>query len=251
MDGYDHATYGDRFAPVYDDWYEGITDAAACAELVAELADLGEDAGGGPVLELGVGTGRLAIPIAQQGVEVVGVDSSRAMLDQLLAKAAAVGADVEAMAADMVDPPLGDRGFAVVLIAYNTLFNLTDPDDQRRCLANAARRLVAGGSVVVEAFVPSPTPATDAVGVRTLTADQVVLSVSRTDPQRQEAQGQYIDITAAGIALRPWHIRWATPDQLDALALDAGLVVADRWSDWDRAPFGVDSSTHITRYVRA
>lgn len=247
MDGYDETTYGERFASVYDEWYEGITDARSCASLVADLADLGHDAGGGPVLELGVGTGRLAVPIAELGIEVVGVDASVAMLDRLAQKA--TGASVEGVLGDMVDPPVGDRRFAVVLVAYNTLFNLVDPADQQRCLRNAARCLLPGGSVVVEAFVPSPSSAADAVGVRTLTADRVVLSVSRTDPGHQEAMGQYIDISAEGIALRPWHVRWTTPDQLDALAAEAGLVVADRWSDWERSPFGSDSSTHITRYV--
>lgn len=249
MDGYDRATYGDRFAEVYDDWYDGITDAEACAALVAALADLGGDLGGGPVLELGVGTGRLAVPIAALGVEVVGVDASAAMLEQLSAKAG--DASVEAVLGDMADPPLGDRRFAVVLIAYNTLFNLVEVDEQRRCLATAADRLLPGGSVVVEAFVPEAERFEQQVTPRTITADRVVLAVSRSDPATQEAMGQYVDITAAGIALRPWHIRWSTPEQLDALAAEAGLALADRWAGWDRAPFGPDAAAHVSRYVRA
>lgn len=249
MDGYDHATYGERFASVYDDWYEGITDADACAALVAELADLGGELGGGPVLELGVGTGRLALPLAGLGVHVVGVDSSPAMLERLAAKAA--GASVEGVLGDMVDPPVGERRFAVVLVAYNTLFNLVDVEDQRRCLRAAGERLVPGGSVVVEAFVPEAGSVEQFVTPRTITADRVVLSVSRSDPASQEALGQYVDITEAGIKLRPWHIRWSTPDQLDELAASAGLVLADRWAGWDRAPFGPDSPSHVSRYVVA
>lgn len=249
MDGYDRTTYGDRFAEVYDDWYDGITDADACAALVAALADLGSDLGGGPVLELGVGTGRLAVPIAALGVEVVGVDASAAMLDRLVAKAG--DASVEAVLGDMAAPPLGDRCFAVVLIAYNTLFNLIDLDDQRRCLASAASRLLPGGSVLVEAFVPEAGRAEQQVTPRAITADRVVLSVSRSDPDSQEALGQYVDITEAGIALRPWHIRWSTPEQLDALAAEAGLVLAERWAGWDRAPFGPDAVAHVSRYVAA
>ena len=224
MDGYDERTYGERFAPVYDRWYAGITDAAACAALVADLADLAGDAGGGPVLELGVGTGRLAVPLAALGVEVVGVDASPAMLERLVANAAAADADVEAVLADMVDPPLGDRSFAVVLLAYNTLFNLVDD-------------------------APGPGGARDEVTVRSITADEVVLAVSRSDPSAQEALGQYVDITEAGISLRPWHIRWQTPGQLDELAASAGLVLADRWADWERTPFGPDASAHVSRYV--
>lgn len=249
MDGYDPATYGDRFASVYDDWYAGITDASRCAELLAELADLDHDAGGGPVLELGVGTGRLALPLSALGVQVVGVDTSEGMLAELAAKPGA-GA-VEAVVGDMADPPLGDRRFAVVFVAYNTLFNLVDPGDQQRCFTSAARRLLPGGSFVVEAFVPAPGQAQQAVAPRTITADRVVLSVSQTDPGRQEAMGQYVDITEAGISLRPWHIRWSTLDELDAMAAEAGLVLADRWADWERSPFGVDSPSHVSRYVPA
>lgn len=263
VEGYDERTYGERFAPVYDRWYEGITDARACAALVADLADLADDAGGGPVLELGVGTGRLAVPLAGLGVEVVGVDASPAMLERLESNAADADADVEAVLADMVDPPLGDRSFAVVLLAYNTLFNLIDPDAQRRCLAAAARRLLPGGSVVVEAFVPDQpdppgstdgpgpeaAPPRDEISIRTLTADEVVLAVSRSDPSTQQAMGQYVDITESGISLRPWHIRWHTPDQLDVLAAEAGLVLADRWADWARTPFGATSTAHVSRYV--
>ena len=249
MEGYDNATYGERFAAVYDAWYDGITDASACAALVAELADLAGDAGGGPVLELGVGTGRLALPISALGVHVVGVDSSAAMLAELAAKPGA-GA-VETVLGDMAAPPLGDRTFAVVFVAYNTLFNLVEPGDQQRCLADAAGRLMPGGSLLVEAFVPGEGRAEEAVSPRTITADRVVLSVSRTDPDRQEALGQYVDITEAGIKLRPWHIRWATADQLDEMAAAAGLVLADRWADWSRAPFTDESPAHVSRYVPA
>lgn len=248
MEGYDRATYGDRFAPVYDDWYEGITDADACAARVAELADLAHDAGGGPVLELGVGTGRLAIPIARLGVEVVGVDASEAMLERLRGKAAAES--VEALLGDMADPPVAGRAFAVALVAYNTLFNLVDPADQARCFANVARLLLPGGSFVVEAFVPAEGRAEASVEPRTIAADRVVLSVSRSDPATQEAMGQYVDITEEGIRLRPWHIRWSTPAQLDAMATAAGLVLADRWADWAGTPFDADSPAHVTRYVR-
>ncbi|MGI8756378.1 MAG: class I SAM-dependent methyltransferase [Acidimicrobiales bacterium] len=240
MEGYDASTYGDRFAEVYDDWYSDLTDATACVDVVAGLAD------GGPVLELGVGTGRLAIPLAARGLVVVGLDASPAMLERMAAKPG--GAEVEALVGDMAAPPLGDRRFAVVFVAYNTLFNLIDPADQARCLADAAARLRPGGSILVEAFVPEPERIVEAVTPRTITADRVVLSISRTDPETQEALGQYVDITEAGIRLRPWHIRWSTPDQLDAMAAEAGLTLADRWADWRRSPFHADAPAHVSHY---
>ena len=116
VEGYGRATYGDAFADVYDDWYAGITDAEQTADVVAALA-----APGRRVLELAVGTGRLAVPLAARGSTVTGVDASAAMLERLRARD--VGATVAVTLGDMVDDlPAGP--FDVALIAYNSLFNL-------------------------------------------------------------------------------------------------------------------------------
>lgn len=243
MEGYDASTYGERFADVYDDWYPFRDDTPTCVEAIAALA------GGGAVLELGVGTGRLAIPLAARGLAVTGVDSSPAMLERLAAKPG--GQAVRALLGDMADPPVGDATFAVVFVAYNTLFNLVGDGDQQRCLANAATRLVPGGSVAVEAFVPDPDhEGNDGVTVRDLTADRVVLSVSRSDPARQEVLGQFVDITESGIRLRPWHVRWSSPDQLDAMAEQAGLALHRRTADWAGNPWSDDAAAHVSVYRR-
>ncbi|QXC63123.1 class I SAM-dependent methyltransferase [Aquihabitans sp. G128] len=255
MEGYDEATYGDRFADVYDDWYGTITDTDAC---VAALAALADAAGGGPVLELGVGTGRLAVPLAQRGATVVGIDASQAMLDRLARNLAAAeppvpdGAGVRGVLGDMAHPPLDSQRFGLAFVAYNTLFNLIGPGAQQRCFGAVAAALEPAGRFVVEVFVPDPEAGPgDAVAPRRVTADRVVLSVSRNDPSSQEVLGQYVDITEAGIKLRPWHIRWATPAQLDAMAAAAGLVVEQRWSDWEGTPAGPEAATHVTTYRRA
>ncbi len=247
MDGYDSATYGDRFADVYDDWYGSITDTAACVDALARLA--GDR---GSVLELGVGTGRLAVPLAERGLDVTGVDASAAMLARLAAKPG--GRGVTGVLGDMADPAaagavVADHRFDLVFVAYNTLFNLIGAGEQQRCLTNAAALLTDEGRLVVEAFVPDPTDvAADAVVPRRVTADRVVLSVSQSDPDHQEVLGQYVDITEAGIRLRPWHIRWTTPDQLDAMADAAGLRLAERWASWDQAPFHGDAPAHVSIY---
>lgn len=244
MDGYDATTYGERFADVYDDWYGAITDTEACVDALAALA------GGGSVLELGVGTGRLAVPLAARGLAVTGVDASPAMLERLAAKPG--GERVDARLGDMAAPPLAaHERFDLAFVAYNTLFNLVDPADQLRCLRAVARALAPGGRLVVEAFVPDPEVTADAVTPRRVTADHVVLSVSRSVADRQEILGQYVDITEAGIKLRPWHIRWATIDQLDAMAADAGLALAHRWRRWDATPFDASAETHISTYGAA
>ena len=248
MDGFDASTYGERFADVYDDWYGDVSDVAATVEVVAALAE------GGPVLELGVGTGRLAVPLAERGLEVHGIDASPAMLERLAAKAAAAGVTVPATLGDFADVPVEvPDGFAVVLVAFNTLFNLPDAETQRRCMAAVARRLRPDGRFVVEAFVPGvpgPDDAVEggAVTPRTVGADRVVLSVHMHDAVAQTVVGSLVDITESGIRLRPWRIRWAPPDELDAMATDAGLERVERWGDWDRRPFEDDSPRHVTLY---
>ncbi|MCB0977203.1 MAG: class I SAM-dependent methyltransferase [Acidimicrobiales bacterium] len=245
MDGYDETTYGERFVDVYDDWYGDITDTDACVTAVAELA------GGGPILELGVGTGRLAIPLAQRGSRVTGIDSSPAMLDALAAKPG--GREVRTILGDMTEPATGDERFAVVLIAYNTLFNLTGEGAQARCFASAAARMAVSGCFVVEAFVPTVgQEPVEAVVPKQVTTDKVVLSVSRADPARQEITGQYVEFTeAGGVRLRPWHLRWSTVEQLDAMASAVGLRLTRRWSDWSGSAFTDESGSHISVYRHA
>jgi SAM-dependent methyltransferase len=245
VDGYGSRTYGEAFADVYDEWYAGISDVDTT---VADLLDLAE---GGPVLELGVGTGRLAVPLAEAGrvggVRVVGVDTSPLMLERLAGRDTAhlVGA----VEADMVTGlPAGP--FGLVFVAYNTLFNLTDEGAHAACFSAVAERLRPGGRFVIEAFVPDDPPRSgDDVSVRTLAADRVVLSVTRHEPDRQSVAGQFVELTeAGGVRLRPWAIRYATPEQLDRLAEAAGFTLEHRWSGFGRTPFETDSPRHVSVY---
>jgi len=241
MRGYDDASYGDGFADVYDDWYHGISDIGATTNTLADLA------GDGPVLELGVGTGRLAIPLAATGVEVHGLDSSQAMLDRLAAN------DSDCIVHPHLGSMIGDLPagpFSLVFVAYNTFFNLLTEADQQGCFAAVAACLAPDGLFVIEAFVPDPAhdPAS-ALTVRSLTVDRVVLSASTSDPTTQRAEGQYIDITeGGGVKLRPWSIRWATVTQLDEMAAAAGFALAKRWESFDRSPFSPDSPRHVSVY---
>lgn len=241
--GYDDQSYGDGFADVYDDWYADITDVEATTTTLTELA------AGGRVLELGIGTGRLALPLAAGGVDVHGVDSSAAMLDRLRVKS---GADrVRAVVGDMVDG-LPDGPFSLVFVAYNTFFSLLSSERQEACFAAVTSRLSPGGVFAIEAFVPDPGHASaSSVTVRSVHVDRVVLSVSSADPDAQRAEGQYIDITeAGGVRLRPWSIRWATPAQLDEMAARTGLQLTERWGGFDRTPFDADSARHVSIYRR-
>ncbi len=250
MDGYRPSTYGDRFADVYDDWYGDVSDAGATVERVAALAAA---AGSGRVLELGGGSGRLAVPLAARGIDTWTVDASLAMLRRLRDKPG--GERVHTVVGDMAALPLSSRArFGVVLCAFNTLFNLTTIEAQRRCVAGAAARLVPGGGrLVVESFVASPheegDAAVGAVEPRHIGLDEVVLTVSRLDPASHTITGQHVQITEAGIRLRPWMLRYQSPEELDTMAGEAGLLLVDRHAGWRAEPFTADSAVHVSTYA--
>ena len=253
MLGYNSTSYGTGFADVYDDWYGDVTDVAATVSrmvgLVGTVGTVSTVSTVSPVLALGAGTGRLAIPLAQAGLGVTAVDSSREMLDQL--RALDPDGSVTVVHGDMVED-LPDGPFDAALIAYNTIFNLLGDGAQQACFSAVAARLAPDGVFVVEAFVPeTDTPASSDVSVRSMAVDRVVLSVSQTTPSSQQAEGQFIEITeAGGVRLRPWSVRWATPEQLDAMATAAGLVLDARHADMAGTPFDAESAHHVSVYRR-
>ncbi len=246
MDGYDASTYGDGFADVYDEWYGQVSDVTATVDVIAELA------GGGPVLELGVGTGRLAIPLADRGLEVHGVDASPAMVARLRSKPG--GDAVQVTLADFADIGVSvDGGFAVAFIAFNTLFNLDTAEAQQRCFASVATRLRPGGTFVVEVLAPDHDASPSGGGLTTssVATDRVVLQATMADRSSQTISGSTIEIAESGIRLRPWRIRWATTEQLDQMAAAAGFVVRHRWAGWDRSPQAADEARRVTVYERS
>ena len=259
MEGYDAATYGERWADVYDDWYGDDHALTAIVDFLAELARDARD--GGTIVELGIGTGLIALPLAEQGFDVRGIDASPAMVARLQTKPG--GADVPITIGDMADVVVPRRdadgaGVGVepclgVFVAFNTFFGLATDADQRRCLERVHAVLAPGGWLVIAAFVPDRdrlqgTGST--VGLRSMTADQVVLTADRFDDERQTISGQYIDISAAGISLRPFHLHYQHPEQLDALAAAAGLRLDRRFAGWDGSPFDDQATMHVSVYRR-
>src|SRR5213593_2474210 len=146
MPGYGPETYGDRWAEIYDEFVAGVKPDTD--QTVAVLAEL---AGSGPALELAIGTGRIALPLAARGIEVRGIDASPAMLAKLREKPG--GTDIHVTMGDFADVPVEGR-FRLVFVVFNTLFALLTQDDQGRCLRNVAEHLTDDGVFVVEAFVP-------------------------------------------------------------------------------------------------
>ena len=243
MDGFGPSTYGDAFADIYDRWYGDLPGLEQTVTAVQRLAR------GGTVLELGCGTGRLCLPLARRGVRVHGLDSSEAMLDQLHRKAA--GLAVATHQADMSDFDLTDVApFTLAFLAFNSLYNLPSATAQAGCFASVARHLAPGGRFALECVVPGDPPARvkDAVELHSMAADRVVLRVSRQDPATQTVMGQHVEITEAGIRLRPWFLRYVPVSELDAMAGAAGFSLEDRWAGWAGTSFDSDANTHVSVY---
>lgn len=235
--------YGDRIADIYDELYGEMFDTEGAVELLAGLA------GTGPALELGIGTGRLAMPLVERGVEVHGIDASEAMVARLRAKEG--GDRIPVTMGDFASVPVEGR-FRLVFVAFNTLFGLLTQDDQLRCFAGVAEHLSDDGAFVVEAFVPDL--ARFDRGQRTDTerveAGRAMLQSSTHDPVNQRVDSLHIAVSADGIKLFPVQIRYAWPSELDLMARLAGLRLRDRWADWRRSEFTEASAGHISVYQR-
>lgn len=234
--------YGAVFAPVYDTLYPGgpATDAA-----VATLARL---AGPGPVLELGVGTGRIALPLAATGVEVHGLDGSPDMLDTLADKPGA--SQVKLIAGDLRDDH-GSCTYRLVTLLAQTLFLLPDAEAQQACLASAAQALLPDGRLVVEGYAQIPEPFRHAGhGLQAVAVEEntVVLAATHHDPLTQTLLIQHILIGGPETQLLPVRLRYAWPAELDLMARIAGLTLEHRWADWHGTPPRPDDLTHVSVY---
>ncbi len=235
-------SFGQETAETYDDELRG--DEAAAVEFLQELAN------GGPALELAIGTGRIALPLAALGVRVDGIDISPAMVARLRAKQG--GDQISVTMGDFSEVPV-DGAYRLIYVVYNTLFNLLTQEEQVRCFENVAAHLTDDGSFVVEAFVPAylyrlrddQYVDAEAIGV-----DQVKLDVGRHDPVLQMLDESHILLTHEGVRLSPIVCRYAWPSELDLMARIGGLRLKERWAGWNRDPFNSTSRTHISIYGR-
>jgi hypothetical protein len=241
MDEYTPSTYGDRIAGVYDDRY-GEAIGGDPAPAIAFLLDL---AGSGPALELGIGTGRIALPLRAGGVEVHGIDTSEAMVDRLRAKPG--GAEVPVTMRDFRDFDLPGP-YWLVYVVFNTFFALLTQEDQVTSFRAVARHLTAEGAFVMEAFVPDPArfDRGQRVGAVHVGTDEVDLDVSRHDPLTQQTISQHLIVREDGVRLYPVRIRYAYVSELDLMARLAGLRLRERFGDWDRRPFTAESGKHVS-----
>ena len=239
MADYTPSTYGDRIAEVYDALYPAGPTVTAAVERLVQLA------AGGKVLELGIGTGRIALPLAAAGVDVSGIDTSAAMLDKLRAKAGSER--VSARLGDFARDDLGS-GFALVFVAFNTLFALPDQESQVACFDRVARALRPGGRFVVEAFVPDLGRFERGQRTSTLVAgtDVAQLEATTHDPATQSIQSLHLLIRDGRVETYPVRLRYAFPCELDLMARLAGLALEARWGSWSGEPFTSASGGHIS-----
>jgi SAM-dependent methyltransferase len=238
-DQYNESTYGDRIAEVYDNWF-----APAPTEAIEAIAKL---AGAGPILELGIGTGRFALPLASKGINIHGIDASEAMVAQLRAKTG--GDRIPVTVGDFTEVGVHES-YSLVFVVFNTIFGLKSQEEQVRCFANVAKRLRPGGLFLIEAFVPDLTRFTRGQTVQATHVDlgEIKLETSRHDPLNQRVISQHAVITKEGIKLYPVQIRYAWPPELDLMARLANMRLRERWSNWRRDPFTAASGSHISIY---
>ena len=237
--------YDERHRRRFEDAHHAVE---VLAGLHAEAA--ARDGSPGAALELGVGTGRLAIPLASRGIEVWGIDNSEPMLNRLRAKPGAEAIRVvTGDFADLTGIPQAQR-FSLAYVAFNTLFELPSQAEQIGCLQEVQRRLTGGGMLLIEALAPDLTRLDETLHALSVDGDEVVLQATRHDPATQRVTGADIVVTATGIRLSPWTIRYASVPELDLMGRLAGLRLRCRWGGWHREPFAAASSSHVSVYER-
>ena len=239
-------SFGEEGAEIYD----AEPDVSQRQDTLATVSFLEQLAGGGPALELAIGTGRVALPLAARGVRVDGIDFSAPMIAKLRAKPG--GDQISVTIGDFADVPVQGT-YRLIFVVFNTLFNLLTQDDQVRCFENVAAHLSDDGSFVVEAFVPTYLTRLcndQYVNAEALAVNKVWLDVGRHDPVRQRLEESHVVLSREGVRVFPIVTRYAWPSELDLMARIAGLRLKNRWAGWNREPFTSTSSAHVSVYGR-
>ena len=242
MKGFGPSTFGELNADEYDALHNpGTTDA--CVDLIAELAS------GGTVLELAIGTGRIALPLSERGLAVSGFDASAEMLEILRAKPG--GSSIQTWVDDMAAFET-DQTFDIAFLVFNTLYNLTRQADQISCFQHVAKHLKPGGRFLVEAFMPNRDSFENNQAVRTkyVSFDKVWLEAVQHDPIAQKLNYQRIRISKHGTELKPLPMRYVWPAELDLMAQLAGLHPVAHWGGWQKQPLTAESSMYVIVYEK-
>jgi Methyltransferase domain len=239
------AYFGEHIAARYDANSGQMFDPEIVGPAVELLAEL---AGDGAALEFAIGTGRIAVPLAQRGVRVAGIDNSAAMLERLREKPGAER--IESGVGDMATTRVPGE-FSLVFLVFNTIFNLTTQDGQVACFENAAAHLAANGRFVIEARVPELQRLPLGQTVLPWRADPDGLSYYVYDTVTQGLSGRHYELADGRVQSNPIEMRYAWPAELDLMARIAGLTLEHRWAGWRREPFTHLSPSHVSVYAKA
>jgi SAM-dependent methyltransferase len=236
--------FGERVAARYDERSQAMYEPAVLGPTVDFLAEL---AGDGDALEFGIGTGRVALPLAERGIRVAGIDSSEPMLERLRAKP---GADaIEAVTGDFATTRVPGE-FSLVFLVFHTINNLTSQDAQLACFENAAAHLRGGGRFVIETGVPPLRRLPHGQTVLPIRAETEGFSLSAFDVVTQRYSNHHFYVSGGQQESFTVEFRYAWPAELDLMARIAGLRLHARWAGWEREPFTDMSLSHVTVYEK-
>ena len=235
-DGY----FGEEVAARYDASSAEMFEAAVVEPTVDVLADL---AGDGRALELGIGTGRIALPLAARGVPVHGIELSKAMVARLRAKPG--GEDIGVTIGDF-STATADGTFSLAYLVFNTIGNLTTQEAQAACFGNVARHLEPGGCFVIEVGVPGPRYLPPGERFHVFDASPTHWGIDEYDVANQGLVSHHFSLVDGRWQLLSMPFRAVWPSELDLMAELAGMRLRERWSDWHREPFTSESTKHVS-----
>ena len=232
--------FGERVAERYDESVADMFEPDAIGPVVDFLADL---AGDGAALELGIGTGRIALPLTERGVRVRGIDLSEAMVGRLRAKPG--GESIEVTIGDFATTTVEDT-FSLAYLVFNTINNLTTQDEQVACFQNVSAQLEPGGCFVIEVGVPDLQRLPRGETFRPLYVTPTKIGFDEYDVVSQGLVSHHYRVGEAGLEVLSIPFRYVWPSELDLMARLAGMTLRERWSGWKREPFTSESTTHVS-----
>jgi SAM-dependent methyltransferase len=241
----DESTSFDPVAEFYDASAAHMFADAVVNPTVDLLAEL---AGSGRALELGIGTGRIALPLAARGVSVSGIDASQKMVEKLREKPG--GKDIPVVIGDFADASFEGK-FSLAFLVFNGLWNLRTQGKQLACFENVARHLAPAGRFVIELFVPDLQNISPGHNINPIRADENGMSFDVYDVVTQRLTSHHFWITRGGLRSFPSDGRYAWPAEIDLMAQLAGMKLSDRWGGWQREPFTESSRSHVSVYQKS
>jgi SAM-dependent methyltransferase len=232
--------FGERVAERYDESSADMFEPAVVDPVVDFLADL---AGHGGALELGIGTGRIALPLAQRGIRVHGIDLAGAMAAKLRAKPGAeeIGVTIGDFATTTVD-----GRFSLAYLVFNTINNLTTQDEQVACFRNVAAHIEPGGCFVIEVGIPALQRLPPGETVRAFHVSATRLGFDEYDVVSQGLISHHYSVVDGKLEVSSVPFRYVWPSELDLMARLAGMTLRERWSGWKREPFTSESTSHVS-----